>query len=187
VLCLIQALYLYAQLSLKILSQYLFSDLPKTVQCLRLSVFSLDSLPAKLFKDSFDTAGPFTLNLINMSLSAGYVPRAFKKAIVQALLKKHNLDPSDLSNYWPVFKLPFLSKVLEKVVYAQLQLHLNSNNISEKFQSGFKSCHSSKTALLRVFNDLLLISDSGSFAVLVLLDLTAAFDTVDHKIFLSRL
>lgn len=57
----------------------------------------------------------------------------------------------------------------------------------EKFHSGFKLRHSTETALLRVYNDLLLAADAGNSAVLVLLDLTAAFDTVDHDILLSRL
>ena len=108
-------------------------------------------------------------------------------AIVQPIIKKHNLDPSVLSSFRPISKLPFLSKVLEKVVLEQLQLHLDLNDIAEKFQSGFKSRHSTETALLKIFNDLLLTVDSGSSAALVLLDLTAAFDTVDHQILLSRL
>lgn len=66
-------------------------------------------------------------------------------------------------------------------------MSLDNHGICEKFQSGFKSRHSTETALLRVFNDLLLTVDSGSSAILVLLDLTAAFDTVDHKILLSCL
>ena len=98
------------------------------------------------------------------------------------LSKKHNLDPSVLSNFRPISKLPFLSKVLEKVVLNQLQSHLDFNDILEKFQSGFKSCHSTETALLRVFNDLFLTADAGNSAVLVLLDLTAAFDILLSRI-----
>lgn len=76
---------------------------------------------------------------------------------------------------------------LEKVAYVQLQDYLESNDIGEKFQSGFKSKHSTETALLKVFNDLLLTTDSGKSAILLLLDLSAAFDTVDHNILLTRL
>ena len=71
------------------------------------------------------------------------------------------------------------------MVLEQLQLHLGLNGIIEKFQSGFKSRHSTENALLKIFNDLLLTVDSGSSAALLLLDLTAAFDTVDHHIILS--
>lgn len=103
---------------------------------------------------------------------------------MQPLLKKKNLD-LDLSNFRP--KLPFISKVLEKAVFNQLQEFLDQANIGELFQSGFKPLHSTETALLKVFNDLLLNLDSGNCAILILLDLTAAFDTVDHTILLSRL
>ena len=80
-----------------------------------------------------------------------------------------------------------MSKVLEKVVYSQLQSFLHTHSLHEKFQSGFKPGHSTETALLRVFNDLILTADSGSPAALVLLDLSAAFDTVHHSILLHRL
>ena len=110
-----------------------------------------------------------------------------KHAIVQPLIKKHNLDPSVLSSFKPISKLPFLSKVLEKGVLEQVQLHLDLNGITEKFQSGLISRHSIATALLKIFNDLLLSVDSGSPAALRLLDFTAAFYTVDHQIILSRL
>ena len=80
-----------------------------------------------------------------------------------------------------------MSKILEKVVLSQLQSFLTVHAIHEVFQSGFKALHSTESALLKVFNDLLLTTDAGQSAVLVLLDLSAAFDTVDHTILLSRL
>lgn len=164
-----------------------WSELSKVVQFLRPSHCPLDCLPPRLLKNVFDTVGPFLLRLVNTALSSGCVPSAFKHAVVQPLIKKSNLDPDVLSNYRPISKLPFLSKVLEKVVCSQLQCHIELNDIGEKFQSAFKSRHSTETALLRVFNDLLLTVDSGKSAVLLLLDLTAAFDTVDHQVLLSRL
>ena len=165
------------------------SSLSAAVKHLRASNCPSDCLPARFLKDStvFDSVAPFLLRLMNVILSSGCVPAAFKHAVVQPLLKKPNLDPLVLSNFRPISKLPFLSKILERVVYIQLQAYLESNNIFEKFQSGFRSAHSTETALLRVFNDLLLTTDSGNPAILVLLDLSAAFDTVDHRILLSRL
>uniref|UniRef100_A0A669DV26 Reverse transcriptase domain-containing protein n=1 Tax=Oreochromis niloticus TaxID=8128 RepID=A0A669DV26_ORENI len=125
--------------------------------------------------------------LINSSLTLGHVPVIFKQAVVQPLLKRPGLDASLLSNFRPISKLPFVSKILEKEVCSQLQTFLESQNIFEVFQSGFKTLHSTETALLRVFNDILLTADSGKSVLLVLLDLTAAFDTVDHNILIYRL
>lgn len=101
-------------------------------------------------------------------------------AIVQPLIIKPNLDKSDINCFCSIFQLPFLSKILEKVVSAQLLSNLNDNNMFEKFQSGFRTCHGSETALLRFCNDLVMSLDSGKCAILILLDLGAAFDTVDH-------
>lgn len=88
-----------------------------------------------------------------------------------------------LNNFHLISKLPFLAKVLEKVVVGQLIDRLNDKGIFDKFQSGFRAGHSTGTALLRVLDDLLLAADHGLTSVLWLLDLTAAFHTVDQREF----
>ncbi|XP_026176392.1 uncharacterized protein LOC113138288 [Mastacembelus armatus] len=146
-----------------------------------------DPAPPWFFKEVFPCVGKLVLNIINSSLSFGVVPSNFKHAVVQPLIKKPSLDPSVLANYRPISRLPFFSKVLEKVVYAQLKAFLDEHEILEIFQSGFKPHHSTESALIKVFNDIFTCSDTGDFVVLILLDLSAAFDTVDHNILISRL
>uniref|UniRef100_A0A3B5PWL6 Reverse transcriptase domain-containing protein n=3 Tax=Xiphophorus maculatus TaxID=8083 RepID=A0A3B5PWL6_XIPMA len=162
-------------------------ELKLVINHLRPSNYPLDCLPTRLIKDIFLIFGSYILKVINTSLQSGCVPSTLKHAVVKPLLKKSNLDPSDLANFRPISKLPFLSKILEKLVFIQLEMFLKDNNITEKFQSGFKVAHSTESALLRVYNDLLLTVDSGNIAVLLLLDLSSAFDTVDHQILLHRL
>lgn len=109
--------------------------------------------------------------IVNSSLARGIVPSSFKHAIILPLLKKAYLDPAIHDNYRPISKLPFMSK---------LYSYLNAFNILDTFQSGFRCLHNTESALLRVTNDILLSMYSGSPVVLVLLDLSAAFDTIDH-------
>ena len=83
-------------------------------------------------------------------------------------LKKVSLDPSCLKHYRSVSNLPFLSKVLERIVLKQFLQHLQSHSLLEPFQSAYRKCHSSESALLRVVNDLLQASDRGCVSILSL-------------------
>ena len=132
-------------------------------------------------------AVPNMLPIINNILVSGIFPPSLKHAVVQPLLKKPNLDPTIPSNFRPISKLPLVSKGVEKAVLGQLLPYLHQNNIMDKFQSGFRAGHSTESALLRVTNDLLLHLDDRKCAALMLLDLSAAFDTIDHDILKDRL
>ena len=124
---------------------------------------------------------------MNVSITTGVFPSAFKKALVTPLLKNTTLDANDVKNYRPVSNLCFMSKIVEKVVAVRFSKHLSDNDLYEQMQSAYRPNHSTETALLRVRNDLLCILDERKAAILVLLDLSAALDTIDHTIMLTRL
>ena len=108
-----------------------------------------------------------------------------KSAIVKPLLKKSSLDPELFKNYRPVSNLSFISKLVEKAAAIRFREYLTSNKLNEVFQSAYKANHSTETALLRVKNDILTAVDHGKAVMLILLDLSAAFDTIDHDTLLN--
>ena len=92
------------------------------------------------------------------------------------------MDCNILNNYRPVLNLTFLSKVIQKAVAFHLNKYLLNNNLNESVESAYKCGHSTETALVRVNNDIMMSIDQGKPVILVLLDLSAAFDTIDHSV-----
>ena len=92
-----------------------------------------------------------------------------------------------LNHYRPVSNLPFLSKVIERVVASEITNHMDTHDLMEPLQSAYRRGHSTETALTYVTNDILSALDSKKSVFLILLDLSAAFDTVDHEILLQCL
>ena len=147
---------------------------------------ALDPIPTPLLVKSIDALLPVITEIINLSLQSGYFPPVWKEALVLPILKKANLDLV-YKNYRPVSNLSFISKVIERAVFLQVDNYMKRNDLYPSLQSAYRRNHSTETALLKVTNDILLNMNSQQTVLLVLLDLSAAFDTVDYSVLLRRL
>ena len=145
-----------------------------------------DPIPATLLKESITTLLPYMVQLVNLSLKTGEMD-GLKDSIVTPLLKKAGADPEELKNYRPITGIKYLGKLIEKTVLPQLNRHLLFNQLEIPKQSGYKSGHSCETLLVRLVNDIYLNMDAGMCTVVLLLDLSAAFDTIDHDILIDIL
>jgi hypothetical protein len=145
-----------------------------------------DILPTRILKQFIDVLLPAITIIVNRIIACG-MPTCYKHAFVRPLLKKPNLDVRDLNNYRPVSNLSFLSKVVEKIVLAQLCDYLESNSLLDVMQSAYRKQHSCETALTLVSSTILRAMDNGMITPLVMLDLSAAFDTVEHSRLLNKL
>ena len=137
-----------------------------------------DKLPANILKQVIDELIPHLCNLVNKSLLTGSCD-GIKESTIIPLLKKAGLDPDILKNYRPVADLVFLSKLIERSVAKQLFEHMTLNNLHCEHQHAYKPFHSTETLLLYIVDDCLIAFDSKSAVLLLFIDLSAAFDTVD--------
>ena len=163
------------------------ADLAKLISKRNSKSCGLDPLPTKILKECLPQLSPTLTKIVNKSLSESKVPKEIKTADVTPLLKKQTLDKENMKNFRPVSNLPFAGKLIERVAINQMEEYITANNLVEPLQSAYKAHHSTETALLKVQSDILLALDQRKCVYLVLLDLSAAFDTVDHKVFLQQL
>ena len=168
-------------------TQILENSLQKIVHHCAPKTCELDIIPTSLFFECLGAILPTLTVVANHSLLTGEFPLIFKTAIVKQLLKKTSLDSEDLKNYRLVSNFSFMSQVLEKVVLSQILQHINCNKLLSDLQSAYHPYHNTETVLLKVTHDLLSAIHEGKISVLMLLDVSAAFDTIDHEILLHRL
>ena len=147
---------------------------------------SLDPVPTHILKEFLPELLPFVTKMCNRSLEEGWLPKSERHAVITPIIKKAGLDEADVASYRPISNLTFISKLVERMVCQQLTSFLDENKLLPKFQSGFRARHSTETAILKVMSDILTAADQGKLSLLGLLDMSAAFDTVDHDILLQR-
>ena len=148
---------------------------------------SSDAIPMWMFKECINELLPVVSYIVNESLSTGVFPTKLKAASVRPALKKSGLDSDALSNYRPISNLTYLSKIIEKCANQQLVKYIDTNKLFANFQSGYRKTHSCESAITRIHNDILMMIDKKHNVLLLLLDLSAAFDTISHKLLIHKL
>ena len=137
-----------------------------------------DPIPANILKNIIEESLPCLVKLVNKSLSEGSM-EGVKSSVIDPLLKKSGLDSDIDKNYRPVNNLVFFSKLIERIVSRRLDGHMTENALHSDSAFGYKKFHSTETMMLGVMNDVLMGFDDNQCTVMLFLDLSAAFDTID--------
>ena len=145
----------------------------------------LDKIPNMILKITADIIGPFLATLFQKSVITSVFPDEWKIARVTPVFKSG--EKTDVNNYRPISVVPTIAKTFEKIIHDQLYAYLSDNNLLASCQSGFRSLHSTVTALLEATNSWSLNIDNGLINGVLFLDLKKAFDTINHEILLSKL
>ena len=148
---------------------------------------TMDIIPTSLVIRCTTVFSEIIAHLANLSFSEGRFPTVFKQATVTPLIKGDSLDKSVPSNYRPISNLNFISKILERLFLSRFQSHiLNSPNFN-KYQSAYRPGCSTETAVQLLLDRIYSAGDAGRPTLLISLDMSAAFDTIDHSVLLRRL
>ena len=145
-----------------------------------------DPIPKSVLEENIDIFLPSWVEIINKSLSLGSFD-GLKSAVVDPLVKDSDLDEETLKSYRPISNLQFLSKLTERVVLSRLNSHMKIIGCELSNQYGYKSAHNTESLIIKITNDMLIASDAKSATVLLLLDLSSAFDTIDKQKLMSIL
>ena len=156
------------------------ADVLRYMRETRKTCCSLHPINVSKLGEAYKSAAPTVDAIVNSSSDEGHFVAFEKRGLVRPYLKKIRLDIHDLSNYHPVTNLTHLSKIIERAVLDQLVPSLEEVGVVPRYQSAYRKLHSTETAFWKIHDDLVSNICHGKSALLVLLDLSIAFDTVVH-------
>ena len=145
----------------------------------------IDNIDTYIIKLIIDEILPAVTHIVNLSIQNAIFPTLYKAAKVIPLHKKN--DPLEAKNYRPVAILCILSKVIERAVFLQIVNYMNTNEYFHPNHHGFRAHHSTSTAMIQMYDSWVQAVDKGNLTGVCMLDMSAAFDVVDHSILLSKL
>ena len=176
---------IHAGKRLHVLKEVTETEVEKLLSAMSGKSSRMDFVPTSLLNECRKTFSIINARLANLSFSEGRFPSRFKAAQITPLLKKEGLDQKILGNYRPISNLNTVSKILERLFSTRLTPHVPPACCP--LQSAYRRHHSTETALLRITNDMFEAAELGLATVLVALDLSAAFDTINHAVLVQRL
>lgn len=147
----------------------------------------IDPCPLTILKLAPEPIALTLVSIFNAMFKEWYFPKTWKRASIIPFLKKPKLDSKDPNNFRPISRLPLPAQIIEKTMNTQLSAFLEHNNILDSTQYGFRGGHSTESALLKFTEEIRITLDQGGRAAMIMLDLSAAFDTVHHSLLMDRL
>ena len=166
---------------------------PVSQEVLRRTLFSMrnsssggqDGICIRVLKACFDAIPDVIQHIVNSCLANADLPASWKHSQIFPIFKSG--DPSNPSNFRPISIIPAIGKLVERIVQQQLYYFLSSCHLLSPTQHGFRSAHSTETALVAVSDRILAATDRGEISILCLVDLSKCFDTIDHSLLLQKL
>ena len=158
------------------------------VQRMKLTYCDSDPVPMSeiVNRGEFVDFWNIILKIVNLSIGKRVIPSSEKQSLIKPTLKG-SLDSQSLSSYRPISNLTFLSKIIENIILDQMISFLLETGVLVDEQSAYRQLYSTETAICSIVNNIILSMDEGKCGILVLLDLSAAFDTVVHSLLLEDL